>query len=86
MCPQPQVPLLICKRADTRYRQTAVKRPREFIAVCVVDCPHFYVCSFMPFVSYARQLEKKGRMKLVYLMMQEECVLVTSYAPVGIHL
>jgi hypothetical protein len=40
----------------------------------------------MHFVSYARQLEKKGRMKLVYLMMQEECVRITSYAPVGIHL
>ncbi len=24
--------------------------------------------------SYARQLEKKGRMKLLYVMMQEECV------------
>jgi hypothetical protein len=28
----------------------------------------------MLLVSYARQLEKKGRMKLVYVMMQEECV------------
>jgi hypothetical protein len=27
-------------------------------------------------VSYARQLEKKGRMKLVYVMMQEECVFI----------
>ena len=26
--------------------------------------------------SYARQLEKKGRMKLVYVMMQEEYVTV----------
>jgi hypothetical protein len=30
-------------------------------------------------VRYARQLEKKGRMKLVYVMMQEECVCIASF-------
>jgi hypothetical protein len=35
-------------------------------------------------VSYARQLEKKGRMKLVYVMMQEECVFIASFALVCI--
>jgi hypothetical protein len=31
-------------------------------------------------VRYARQLEKKGRLKLVYVMMQEECVGVAAVA------
>jgi hypothetical protein len=31
-------------------------------------------------VRYARQLEKKGRLKLVYVMMQEECVRVAADA------
>ena len=46
-----------------------------FACIIVLLCPS---TSFIP-VSYARQLEKKGRMKLVYVMMQEECVFIASF-------
>jgi hypothetical protein len=84
VCSPPNTPLLIV-HAGTRCRPIAAKRLRELGLAWLPFCDSSHRCvraraNTSHAVRYARQLEKKGRLKLVYVMMQEECVGVAAVA------